>query len=66
MRSLDFNIDILYNSDIEWHETFTVVLGPGDPIGAELGSVAIATITILDNDVSGSMVLPAPPVVCIM
>ncbi|XP_053388167.1 extracellular matrix organizing protein FRAS1-like isoform X2 [Mercenaria mercenaria] len=63
VRSLDFTIDILYNSDIEWHETFSIVLGPGDPVGAELGSVSMATITILDNDVSGSLVLPAPPVV---
>ncbi|KAL4240400.1 Extracellular matrix protein fras1 [Mactra antiquata] len=63
MRSLDFNVDILYNSDIEWHETFSVIFGPGEPIGAKLGDASMATITILDNDVSGSMVLPAPPLV---
>lgn len=63
MRTLDFTLDILYNSDIEWHETFRVVLGPEDPVGAELGPVSMTTITILDNDVSGSLVLPAPPLV---
>ncbi|KAH3869870.1 hypothetical protein DPMN_033043, partial [Dreissena polymorpha] len=63
VRTMNFSVDILYNSDIEWHETFSLVLSAGQPTGAMLGTVSIATITILDNDVSGSMVLPAPPVV---
>ncbi|XP_052791092.1 extracellular matrix organizing protein FRAS1-like isoform X2 [Mya arenaria] len=63
VKNLNFTVDVLYNSDIEWHETFSIVLGPDQPAGAELGLVSTATITILDNDVSGSMVLPAPPVV---
>ena len=63
---MNFSVDILYNSDIEWHETFSLVLSAGQPTGAMLGTVSIATITILDNDVSGSMVLPAPPVVIVL
>ena len=56
-------MDVLYNSDIEWHEAFSVVLGPTPPVGADLGTIHTATITILDNDVSGSIVLPAAPIV---
>ena len=65
VKSLDFKVDILYNSDIEWHEAFSVILGPTPPVGAELGTIHTAMITILDNDVSGSIVLPSPPVVCV-
>ena len=64
VKQLDFKVDILYNSDIEWHEAFSVILGPTPPVGAELGTIHTAMITILDNDVSGSIVLPSPPVVC--
>ncbi|ESO99609.1 hypothetical protein LOTGIDRAFT_173674 [Lottia gigantea] len=63
MVELDFPVDILYNSDIEWHESFTVQLGPETPVGAVLGSVITTTITILDDEVSGSLILPAPPMV---
>jgi len=56
-------VDVLYNSDIEWHETFKVILAQGQSSGTDLGTISIATVTILDNDVSGSMVLPAPPMV---
>ncbi|XP_033757797.1 extracellular matrix protein FRAS1-like [Pecten maximus] len=63
MAAVDFPVDILYNSAIEWHESFTVVLGPEDPMGAELSLVSVTTVTILDDEVSGSLVLPAPPVV---
>ena len=63
VNALEFHVDVLYNSDIEWHEAFSVVLGPTPPIGAELGTINTATITILDNDVSGSIVLPAAPIV---
>lgn len=56
-------MDILYNSDVEWHEAFSVLLGPEDPEGAMFGPITMATITILDNEVSGSLVLPASPVV---
>ncbi|XP_076458587.1 LOW QUALITY PROTEIN: extracellular matrix organizing protein FRAS1-like [Babylonia areolata] len=63
VREVEFPVDILYNSDVEWHEAFTVLLGPQDPEGAIFGPVTVATVTILDNEVSGSLVLPAPPVV---
>ena len=63
VREVEFPVDILYNSDVEWHEAFTVLLGPEDPEGAMFGPITMATITILDNEVSGSLVLPAPPVV---
>ncbi|KAK3090989.1 hypothetical protein FSP39_016284, partial [Pinctada imbricata] len=58
-----FSITILYNSAIEWHESFSVVLGPDDPTGAVLGPNSVTTVTILDDKISGSLVLPAPPVV---
>ena len=63
VREVEFPVDILYNSDVEWHEAFTVLLGPEDPEGAMFGPITMATITILDNEVSGSLVLPAAPVV---
>ena len=65
VRKLDFKVDVLYNSDIEWHEAFSIILGPTPPVGAEFGTVHTATITILDNDVSGSIVLPTAPIVSI-
>ena len=57
----NFTIDILFNPDVEWHETFTVVLGPHAPPNALFGNTTVTTVTILDNQVSGSLVLPAPP-----
>jgi len=63
VSSIEFPIEILHNSDVEWHETFYVALGPGLPENAVFGKVSSATITILDNEVSGSLILPAPPVV---
>ena len=48
---------------MEWHEAFTVLLGPEGPEGAMFGPITMATFTILDNEVSGSLVLPASPVV---
>ncbi|KAL5018413.1 hypothetical protein ScPMuIL_004135 [Solemya velum] len=64
--SLDFEVEVLYNGDIEWHESFSVVLEPQDSQGAVIGPVQSISITILDNEVSGSLVLPAPPVVVSM
>ena len=63
MRSLNFTVDILYNSDIEWHETFRLVLESDKTVAAALGDITMATITILDKDMSGSLILPAPPMV---
>ncbi len=60
---MDIQVEILYNKDMEWHETFSVVLGPDEPFNALLGDDNIATVTIIDEEASGSVVLPAPPVV---
>ncbi|KAG7168269.1 Extracellular matrix protein FRAS1-like, partial [Homarus americanus] len=60
---VDVEITIVHNPERQWHETLSVVLGPQDPINAELGAIISATITILDHESSGSSVLPAPPIV---
>lgn len=62
-RFVEFPLEILHNDDIEWHESFRVLLGPEDPSGASLGDRALVTVTILDDEVSGSLVFPAPPIV---
>nr|XP_014352206.1 PREDICTED: extracellular matrix protein FRAS1-like [Latimeria chalumnae] len=58
-----FKVEILSNEDREWHESFSLVLGPDDPVEAILGDVTTATVTILDQEAAGSLILPAPPVV---
>lgn len=63
IQSVDYAVDILYNSHIEWHESFVIVLEPEDIFGAEIGKIQSTTVTILDNKVSGSIVFPAPPIV---
>lgn len=60
---MEFLVEILHNDDIEWHESFRVLLGPEDPSGASLGDRALVTVTILDDEVSGSLVFPAQPMV---
>ncbi|XP_051540724.1 extracellular matrix organizing protein FRAS1-like [Myxocyprinus asiaticus] len=58
-----FKVEILSNEDREWHESFSLVLGPDDPVEAMLGEISMATVTILDQEAAGSLILPAPPVV---
>lgn len=58
-----FKVEIMSNEDREWHESFSLVLGPDDPVEAVLGDISTATVTILDQEASGSLILPAPPVV---
>ncbi|KAF7205299.1 extracellular matrix organizing protein FRAS1 isoform X2 [Nothobranchius furzeri] len=58
-----FKVEILSNEDREWHESFSLVLGPDDPVEAVLGKVTMATVTILDQEAAGSLILPAPPIV---
>ncbi|XP_078258376.1 extracellular matrix organizing protein FRAS1 isoform X5 [Rhinoraja longicauda] len=58
-----FKVEILSNEDREWHESFSLVLGPDDPIEAILGDITMATVTILDQEAAGSLILPAPPIV---
>lgn len=58
-----FKVEIMSNEDREWHESFSLVLGPDDPVEAVLGDISTATVTILDQEAAGSLILPAPPVV---
>ncbi|XP_023782214.1 uncharacterized protein LOC111928971 [Cyanistes caeruleus] len=58
-----FKVEIMSNEDREWHESFSLVLGPDDPVEAVLGDSSTATVTILDQEAAGSPILPAPPVV---
>ncbi|XP_056136283.1 extracellular matrix protein FRAS1 [Lampris incognitus] len=63
MDHLLFKVEILSNEDREWHESFSLVLGPDDPVEAVLGEITTATVTILDQEAAGSLILPAPPIV---
>ena len=63
MDHILFKVEILSNEDREWHESFSLVLGPDDPVEAVLGEITMATVTILDQEASGSLILPAPPIV---
>ena len=38
-------------------------MGPDEPVNAQLGEFAAMTVTILDKEATGSLVLPAPPTV---
>lgn len=58
-----FKVNILPTDDTEWHETFLVVLGPDEPVNAILGQISTVTVTVLDKDAAGSLVLPTTPVV---
>lgn len=58
-----FKVEIMSNEDREWHESFSLVLGPDDPVEAVLGDISTATVTILDQEAAGSLILPAPPMV---
>ncbi|KAK7830950.1 hypothetical protein U0070_018494, partial [Myodes glareolus] len=58
-----FKVEILSNEDREWHESFSLVLGPDDPVEAVLGDMTTTTVTILDQEAAGSLILPAPPIV---
>ncbi|CAN0438603.1 unnamed protein product [Lampetra planeri] len=63
VEQMEFPVEILANEDREWHESFSVVLGPDDPVEAVLGDITTATVTILDQEATGSLILPAPPIV---
>ncbi|XP_071256392.1 extracellular matrix organizing protein FRAS1-like [Salvelinus alpinus] len=63
MDHIMFNVEILSNEDREWHESFSLVLGPDDPVEAVLGEITTATVTILDQEAAGSLILPATPIV---
>nr|XP_033819322.1 extracellular matrix protein FRAS1 isoform X2 [Geotrypetes seraphini] len=63
MDHIMFKVEILSNEDREWHESFSLVLGPDDPVEAVLGEITTAIVTILDQEAAGSLILPAPPIV---
>uniref|UniRef100_A0A8P4K7M3 Fraser extracellular matrix complex subunit 1 n=1 Tax=Dicentrarchus labrax TaxID=13489 RepID=A0A8P4K7M3_DICLA len=63
MDHILFKVEILSNEDREWHESLSLVLGPDDPVEAVLGEITMATVTILDQEASGSLILPATPIV---
>lgn len=63
MDHILFKVEILSNEDREWHESFSLVLGPDDPVEAVLGEITMATVTILDQEASGSLILPSTPIV---
>ncbi|NWY04165.1 FRAS1 protein, partial [Nothoprocta ornata] len=63
MNHIIFKVEIMSNDDREWHESFSLVLGPDDPVDAVLGDTSTAIVTILDQEATGSLILPAPPVV---
>ncbi|KAL7982153.1 hypothetical protein Chor_001210, partial [Crotalus horridus] len=56
-------VEIMSNEDREWHESFSLVLGPDDPTEAVLGDLTTTIVTILDQEAAGSLILPAPPIV---
>lgn len=63
MDHILFKVEIFSNEDREWHESFSVVLGPDDPVEAVLGEITMATVTILDQEAAGSLILPSTPIV---
>uniref|UniRef100_A0A8C6YA37 VWFC domain-containing protein n=1 Tax=Naja naja TaxID=35670 RepID=A0A8C6YA37_NAJNA len=63
MDHVFFKVEIMSNEDREWHESFSLVLGPDDPIEAVLGDLTTTIVTILDQEAAGSLILPAPPIV---
>uniref|UniRef100_A0ABM5GKG1 Extracellular matrix organizing protein FRAS1 n=1 Tax=Pogona vitticeps TaxID=103695 RepID=A0ABM5GKG1_9SAUR len=63
MDHIIFKVEIMSNEDREWHESFSLVLGPDDPVEAVLGEITTTIVTILDQEAAGSLILPGPPVV---
>ncbi|XP_069061899.1 extracellular matrix organizing protein FRAS1 [Pleurodeles waltl] len=63
MDHIIFKVEILSNEDREWHESFSLVLGPDDPVEAVLGHITTATVTIIERETAGSLILPSPPFV---
>ncbi|CAG5094102.1 Oidioi.mRNA.OKI2018_I69.XSR.g13247.t3.cds [Oikopleura dioica] len=62
-QSLTFTVVVKCNEESAWHKTFSLVMGPDEPVNAVLGEFPAMTVTILDKEASGSLVLPAPPAV---
>ena len=62
-QQLPFTVTVKCNEKSAWHKTFSLVMGPDEPVNAVLGEFAAMTVTILDKEATGSLVLPAPPTV---
>lgn len=60
-KQLPFTVTVKCNEKSAWHKTFSLVMGPDEPVNAVLGEFAAMTVTILDKEATGSLVLPAPP-----
>ncbi|KAK7080023.1 Extracellular matrix protein fras1 [Halocaridina rubra] len=60
---VEIEMTIMHNSNRQWHKTFSLILGPQEPVNAELGAIVATSVTILDHESSGTSVLPAPPLV---
>ena len=60
-KELPFSVTVKCNEKSAWHKTFSLVMGPDEPVNAQLGEFAAMTVTILDKEATGSLVLPAPP-----
>lgn len=58
-----FEVPIVDDTELEGNESFQVVLS--DPSGAELGSPATQTWTILDNESPGAGCTPSATVLCL-
>ena len=61
VNDLVFTITVKCNEKSAWHKTFSLVMGPDEPVNAVLGEFPSMTVTILDKEAAGSLVLPSPP-----
>eukprot|EP00118_Oscarella_pearsei_P010703 m.67205 g.67205 ORF g.67205 m.67205 type:complete len:3953 (+) comp35439_c0_seq1:534-12392(+) len=62
-RRLEFIVEVLYSQEMEWEETFSVILGPDPPLNAILGEQSTARVQIVDWQARSSIVLPDTPTV---
>ena len=58
---LVYSVTVKCNEKSAWHKSFTLVMGPDEPVNAVLGEHSSMSITVLDKEATGSLVLPAPP-----
>ncbi|KAJ8404524.1 hypothetical protein AAFF_G00337910 [Aldrovandia affinis] len=63
MDHILFKVEILSNEAREWHESFSLVLDPNEPVEAVLGEITMATVIIMNQEAAGILILPAPPIV---
>ncbi|KAJ8286924.1 hypothetical protein GJAV_G00044950 [Gymnothorax javanicus] len=63
MDYIPFKVEVLPNEVREWHESFSLALGPEEPVDAVLGEITTATVIITDQEAAAIRVLPAPPIV---